>query len=373
MANLLEGVTDQYIDSNGKTRVLIYKFRKEQICVFISPIAPLDLPYSSKIPQPIKYETVSSFIKQFKFKIRAQTISPTSEKSVGVWLDSSDFPLGIYMAYVPFIETNPIENIEVSEESSLMAEEGESELNEYRNNKKIAEYLKKYVLFTYARDPESFDEESFVVIPKHKYDITKINKKVYFENNKVMYQNGKMIVTSEEMKKRLMSYLKVELQNNKPDVLSMSDPFPMTSHYQSISDFRSNDSQLIFMSKNGLMKWIGEGKKSRDDIVYSNILPDLKDPYFYRNPKIKNGQLCLIQNVKDDSLDYCLFVAYKWLTGDRVNAGYNVKGYEEPEKIISHNIFTTEGLEEKVKGETQEYVSVMKYDVDSYAAILFFR
>ena len=124
-----------------------------------------------------------------------------------------------------------------------------------RRNRKIAEFLKEYALFTYAHFQPEKIEDIFIVVPTHEYEIERLDKKLFFENNDVMYEDGLMIVTSDEMKARLISYVRVKILNNSKFVEDMKNKTVIDTYYQGLVDFRANSEEIIFTSKLGVWKW----------------------------------------------------------------------------------------------------------------------
>lgn len=79
----------------------------------------------------------------------------------------------------------------------------------------------------------------------------------------------------------------------------------------------------------------------------------------------------IVQNVADGAFDNALAVGYKWIK-DKVNIGYRP---EIPNNVdeMSYTIYTEIGENEKKKRRTTEYVSILRYEDDTYAALLFFN
>lgn len=359
----------QYIDNHGKTRMLIYELDGERISLVTSPVPPLDLPETKDVVET-SIETALKFIKQKGLKITFQD-GNRQQGIQGIWVETSEENPSIYFGYIPtHIGKKSLKNVEFTGKNDPIRTDASSDLTRFRSGRKIAEFLKQYTLFTYANDPENFGEDSFIVVEDHHYDIASLNKRLILDNP-VMYENGKLIVPSEETIKRLISFLKVSLINDTPGVLSMKTSSTIENFYQSISDFRSTENQLVFMGKNGLMRWRHEQfKMNHNTLVSHSANSDVSEPYFYRNPKIRRDQLMIVQNVVDGSLNNALAVGWKWLK-DRVNIGYRP---DIPNMVddISYAVYDEMGEIEKIKRVTKEMISLILYENDTYAALLFF-
>lgn len=366
---LFEDVQSQYIDNNGKTRMLIFDHTGTELALMTSPLPPLNLPISSDIIE-VPFRVAISFIKEKGLKIVSQDGNET-EGIQGLWIETSEENPGIYYGYIPLEISPAIKGVEFSTRRDPIRTDTYSELALYRESRKIAEVLKQYTLFSYARDPENFDEDSFVIVPNHTYDIKSLNKRL-ISNTPVIYRRGKLIVLSEEMKQKLLSFLKVSLLNDAPGVAALKNTTAIENYYQTISDFRSSPSQLIFLNKNGLLRWRNESFRAETSTKVSNSTnSDTGEPYFYRNPKIRREHLMIVQNVADGAFENALAVGYKWIK-DKVNIGYRP---EIPNNVdeMSYTIYTEIGESEKKKRGTTEFVSLLRYEDDTYAALLFFN
>lgn len=377
MSDLFSGATSQYIDDNGKARMINYKVKGGTLSLMTSPIPPLNLPTVKEISK-ISKDKALKFVKDRNLQIVSQD---GNEKEIkGFWVEQIEENSKIYYGYIPIVPSTPINNAEFAEETKIPpleeeTDQKESELQVFRRNRKIAEFLKKYTLYTYALHPEKpedggFDRTWFVVDPDHEYDVEKLDKRLFVDGNDIIYdENGYIIVPSDETADRLMGYLDICLTNDKPGVMGLANESKIEDYYQSISDFRSAPNQLIFTSENGVLRWKREtARAERDKTVSQNLYPKTSEPYFYKTPKIKGGRLQIIQNVQDGSLENAAAVSYKWMK-DKVNVGYSPDKIALPESIPTVS-YTKNG---RVPGGARgsEAAPVMFYEDGSYGAILF--
>ena len=366
---LFKNAKSQYLDEAGKTRMLNYD---NEVSLMTSPIPPIDLPIEDTLE--IKEATLivaQDFIKQRSLKITMQDRKQDEENIRGLWVTSKSENSGIYYGYIPIRASKPLKDVPFSPytKNDPLRTDETSKLEDFRQSKKIAEFLKVYVLYSYALNPDNFGEKSFVILPEYVYDIKSLNKRLFKEKNKIMYDSkGRLIVQNEDIKTSLLSYLKVSILNDLPGVMALLNVSTIEANYQNISDFRSTPNQLIFTNKSSVLRWKAEIEHQQDMNVVSQILkPDSIDPYFYRNPKIKRNQLVIIQN-SDGSLERALTISDKWIN-DKINIGANVvpiKGIEKESYVIY-----TEGGETLKTGRQEKIKSVILYEDGRYAALLF--
>lgn len=342
------------------------------ISLMTSPLPPLDLPSTDLILEP-PIGSAIEFITQKGLEVVSQDGNP--EQGIqGLWVTTYEENPGIYYGYIPIEVSEPITDVPFeTKRNDPLRTDSESELEQMRTYRKIAEFLKQYTLYTYSLSPDTFSEESFTIVPDHTYDLDRLKKRYFVEGNTVMYSSdGKIIVTSEEVRDRLMSYLSVQIVKDPGSIAAIRNTTSMIEWYQSIPDFRVAKNQLIFLTKNALVKWRDETLQSQtrsNMSVSTRIITTMTDPYFYRNPDIRSGSLVILQNVKNAFLDRAISVAYKWAI-DKINMGY---GSEILPNIgdISYVIYTHSGKSETHKKQTDRLASVYSIDHDAYCAMLF--
>lgn len=364
---MFHDATSQVIDSHGKTRALIYK---SGVSLITSPIPPLSVELGdiSDI-KPASLKDVTDFLKRRDLQIISQ--DGNAEDGIqGVWIEPKEENPGIYYGYIPLKKIAAIKNVPFSTKNDPLRTDNSSELLDYRNNRKIAEVLKQYTLFTFASSPDIDPDAMFVIDPTHKYELSKLNKK-FIPDTPVIYSKSKIIVPTEKAKINLISYLKTVLAKDKKGLMAMKDAVNLDKWYLSITDFRSASHQIIFSSKNGLMRWRNTKVLDAENHTVSQDTDSTTlEPYFYRNPNIRKEHLMIIQNVVDGDLEKAVATSHKWLK-DRVNIGANPA---ESDTAISYTVYTRDGVSavEKIVRDTKEMASVIKYPNGDFGAILFF-
>lgn len=390
MEALLEGAVGQYIDDNGKTRMISYGSESKGISLMISPIPPLNIPIDGKI-RTTTLERAMRFIRDKKLSVTAQDgndpdIGAGDGEIQGLWvspLSDSEGLESIYYGYIPVEITKGLEDVTYrTEDPPLKANllKG-SDLEIYRRTKKVAIYLKAYVLYTYAKnpklfgDPESstFGDDAITVVKDHVYDIATLDKKLYQEGNRVMYRSGKLIASSKKLRSKLLAYLQVSLINDSQGVTEMANTQTIDEYYETISDFRPAENQLIFDSVEGIVAWRKDivGVKSVGD-VHTQLLPFTRiEPYYYRNFLFDTITPAIVQNVKDGDKKIAITIAHRWLD-DKVNLGYNVSVAKNIKDISYVEYDPESGAAEDHKHKTVERAKIIKLGDEKYAALFFF-
>ncbi len=369
---LFEDATSQYIDDSGKTRMLT--FGNLKLSLMVSPLPPFNLPIDRTVLET-PYETAKQFMKRKGLRPISQDGSESDGKIWGLWVDiAGDRTISLYYAYIPLVERDALPNlpfVDPTKNDPIRTEPvANSDLRRYQNNRKTADFLKRYVLYAYARDPDAFDENSFTVVKGYTYKIEDLNKRLFFDGNRVMFRNGKLIVPSEHIRDQLMAYLEVALLNDRQGVLKLKDERSLDVFYQSIADFRPAPNQLVFMSKEAVARWKRETLRTAEaNLIKDELNSSAVEPYYYRNPRFQNNAIVIIQNVMDGSLERAITVATAWID-ERSNIGYRAAIPDEIDKL-SYALYYTDGKVEEVKSEGETIAPVIVYDNDTYGALLF--
>lgn len=422
--NLESKIISQFIDKNGKLRVLIFK---NNLTLLVNPCVPfLKISKTFRLSEiktidqntlSCNYEIALKFIKKYNCEIQSYK-SDDSNIVYGIWISflektktttsthlvptgtselssektifetkSPIYTNGIFYAYinlenVPIITLkNRINFLSVRVNGELNVNPilepiflygAKSDLNLYKKTERLVDFLKEYTLYTYSLNPENFSaEESFLINPSHKYKIDSLKKRLFFENNNIMYEKVgnkfKLIVNSENIKKRLLDYLSLELFNNKNSVLKKKEQTHIELFYKNISDFKSYPNTLIFFGIEDLKSKL-TGTSSNPNKIYETVCKNYTEPYYFRHPLLLNGSICIIQNVNEGDLDSAVTVSYEWNISKK-NKGY----YFIP--VIKENIpMLVYDLSSKYPhGDITDFPHfgiVLDYGDNSYAAVL---
>jgi len=354
----------QYIDEEGKTRALYYE---NGLTFMTSPLPPLNIPqhYSEN---KVTVDEALEFIKEHNLEIQYQ--EGDGENIKGIWVKSKNYEKrgGVYEGYIPVNLTNRLDKVKVKQfPSDPPLHLSTSKLQKMREMKKLAIYLEQYTIFEYSRNPETFGNDSFIVDPDHRYNLDELKKRLV-SGNHVIYRDGKIIVPSRDVKKRLLYYLKVQKLNDSIGVERFSNRTVIQNYYRSLSDFRKVKGQLVFTDTLSMLRWRTNKMKAvkRND-VSPYILPESFEPYFYRNNNIKFGELMIVQNVKGGDLKRALTVVSQW-DSKKINSGYYIK----PSPDIDENksvVFSVDGRIDE--HEIDDGYPILQYPNEKYAALLF--
>jgi hypothetical protein len=387
----------QYIDFNGKCRILNF----DNVSIAVSPLPPLNVPEVPKSKTLFaSIDEAIEFINKASLKLTQKDVDVELNLVKGLWVQSTIKPPTIAFGYIPIDSDDPehpsIKDIDVSHETLIdpIFVEGESYLNEARNNEKIASLLKEYALYEWAQNPSKFGENNFIVYEGRTFteygvdaNIKGSNITTLFElgvRHKGFYYKSKIIVPDKETITKLISYVRVSALNDsnlernyKYKRFMNQSPF-----YKSITDFKPSKDQFIFIGKGGLVSWLAYNPPNSFDmkinVISSSLHPYSETPYYYRNMNIQDGRVMLIQNTRASDFASALAVSKEWLNG--TNVGYDPNEYSGGiyiEDNPSFEVYTTEGLTHKSvhksgeNGENENVYTIFGYDSGTYAAILF--
>lgn len=344
-------IVSQQIDEDGKTRVINFRTEINGERFFLSLFVPPTPPLNVKIDNRIG-EAESLEIAQLFFKLKNIKLQNTKDRNIilGVYGDS----------YSVFL--------------TKKRERDESKIISMRKNQKIAEFIKQYALYTYSvrinQDRSTDINDIFVIEGDHVYDIETLNKRLFIEDNEVMYdKRGRMIVTSREMRDRLLTYIKTNLKTNPQTMVDMRNKKTIETYYQGIVDFRQNEEEIVFTSRLGLLKWkMSLQYKDSYDSIFPRIIPFVKEPYYFRNFKIKNNRIMIVQNVEENHKQRALSVSHIW-NKERINMGYSCPTSKER---IPYTIFNSDGLKKRYEGDSGiEEAFIYEHTEENYSALLF--
>ncbi len=364
---LVQGVESQYIDDHGKTRMLNYSMG---VSLMTPPLPPIGYTRSVSISTTLRESTTIAdainFVEQKGMEIVSQDV--VNDSIVGLWT-TQGYSLGAgspTVNYIPLTPSTQLKDVEVTSRINPLRTQASS-LAIWRRNRDIVDLLKKYALYAYSLGTYHAVNSYNIVDLKWHYDIENISRSI--DGNKTFYDDGKIIVPSDNIRIRLHSYLLIQLLNDRPRVESLKDKVLLWDHYTKIDDFTSHRNEIVLLGIEQLHMWFNANRD--ENIVHINIQPLLKRPYFYKNYKLGNS-IMMIQNVEEGNIRRALAVSKRW-NEDRVNLGYNVGGtdiaeLDDPEDY-QYVIYTIDGLLASTKLRRSEII-VMRYDRNTFAAVL---
>lgn len=343
MERYISAAQRQFIDSNGKCRVLIYVRGGGEISLFTRPLAPsnnltIATFITRKPPGVAKLPVILDFCNEMGLKLvktHKQITGSGETEYVGLTVTDPSVAL-LRRAYVSIRSSDPPPSIPITSDSGdPLLTSTSSPIDHFRKTRRVADIIMAYVLWTYSRALQGLgpfedgweDEESFVIEPADDLDyysdeISALGSRLYYDGNDSIYLKGKIRVTSREMMIKLLSWLKVQIVRNPGLVASYWENKTIPDYYKTISDFRTSEKQLIFVNRTGLGSWIQNralATSHRNRVLTSLDLGSV-DPYFY----FWGGVVYMIQNVEGGVRESAAEVVRYWVAHRR-NLGWGVK------------------------------------------------
>ena len=314
-------VESQYIDSKGKCRI----YSKDGVYICTNPIHPfkaklLNISDIKRVP----LEKVVEYVVKYKLKFFEQKGS--IENGIeGVWLEGGEY------IFIDPKKGKFIEKLTFTDKLPPIVLNDKSIMKESIELKKIAHYLKEYALHYYSRNGKI----EFVIDETHKYDIE--NMKGLYDKTK-LFRDEKLVVTSNELAKRINNYVLNQLFLDTKKIMSMKFTDKIKEFYTELWSFSPRQTEIVCDNINAI--------KHNNNILETNerVLNILdfedKQPYQFFSDNISD-KIVLIQNVdKVNSLETSQVLGYHWLS--RWNTGYNtdvdIEKFESVDEIVSNEI-----------------------------------
>lgn len=376
-------LVSQYIDVYGKMRAINIDIANGELQTIWLPMSqPIDLP----IDNTIYTQPESAIVKIFgKYSAAIED---------GLWYKIIDFEYGVFIPCKPktysvdsYIPTNPIpsknsenvNNIEIFRNlykySYMLLEmikwglksNGILTLKDYMENRD------KFIILDDSVPKNAFPDKMISYITD-KGDFRYLNSiwSSYFIGNSVHLYSDLYYKVIQNLE-RYYTLIDGDIEKQAPN------PY-LNNIFEYEWDFDIISKNRIFIDRANLDTWINNHEKNNkyELEIYEEINTDkikCEDPFIYysRNEK----KMYLIQNVSNGNMDKALYCGYSWYL-NRVNPGYDCPmiGNEEIPYVIysvdnSLNIFI--GGKEDIHMEDinkKEYITILRYSTDSYAALL---
>lgn len=323
----------QVIDKYGKTRIFRFFFKNNTIDLLTTPLQPLPIIESTNINiNNIDINIAVEFCNIMKINIEGQTIFNNNVKNIFG-------KIGNVHVTIPVNNTIPISGLPVINQAITYPEKQTSDLQTYNNNKKTARYITEYMFWMYSifinnnnittldlNTIKSFVDNKIIIIPNYQYN----NIGNIFTLSSNMIQDGRLVVTSEEMLKRLIFVLRLEIIRNKPELLNYYKKSSIPNYYIDITDFDTYSHQIILIGDTSVEKIIQENKVNYN-LQYKVDIESIY-PYFFKNELIDNN-IYIAQNT--DTINNALQIERIW----REN-GYNIGNDVENTSVREPFVFT---------------------------------
>lgn len=318
-------VTKQFLDKQGKTRILVMD---NKLTLYVEPSCIIkneevkcselsDIQSYDDIPL-IELSEAKKFMEEHNYEINRFRSEFDNVK--GVFIDGEK--IGFYIPLTPFNIGDIIDEYDVRFEPDPLLSFGNSKLSEEMRNMRIANLLKQYTLFEYSHrlneNRGDMSEDDFVIIGNHEYDVSKIGNK--FERyNSHLYSNKKLIVPSKGTLERLLYFLPVMIINDIDFIKTYHKLTYIPNMYTTLFDFKDDHNERIFTSKNDLIEWSMSKPPNK---VFDTERVGIKTAYLYRNPYISD-KIMICQPVVNDihNIKRAFNVARIWKEY-KYNSGY---------------------------------------------------
>ncbi len=303
--------TLQGVDFFGKTRFVEFEVssrsgateredkRIQKLCILTDPTPAWNLPSGKCDYHPVEPAVANQFL-EAEGVIGSKEMVIIENKLVGYRAIKDR--VTFYIPLIPLPVVGLVSTVDVASPPPAVGVEGvvgeRTQLQEYNNMRKIARYLREYIVFLFSdyclalgiqvnrRMDERIIEKYFsartVIHPEFTYFPTsavkgEVPRKFSLADSAIM-QNGKLILPDEEVKKKLAYALMLAIENNDTEVrlYSKSHPF-IRDYYTEVADFRAKQDQIIISGSDTLREWIVNGEV--DCAVYSalKMVPDERE------------------------------------------------------------------------------------------------
>jgi len=322
----------QKIDNYGKTRCINFMFNGVTVSILTTPMPPLALMEDRDTEiMSVNAQVAIDLLTFLQAEITSQTISNQVLKEI-------NGKLGNVLLAIPVEDQAPLEDIPTSNIGMHYSDNNSSSLQLYNYNKKMARYLTEYMFWlfsTYIQNNNveevtdkvlaKFARESLQIIPNFKYQNVLKN----FSMKGAVMKNNKLVVTSEDMLKRLMYILKLYSIRDWKTLRTYYARKSITHYYVDLTDFDYYPDQIILQGEDSIDKWIQESK-----FIYKlqrEIIVGQQSPYFFRNDLI-GDEIFLAQNAT--TLEQAMYIAVTWQ-----KEGYNPKNTEKSDIMYSFTLY----------------------------------
>jgi hypothetical protein len=188
----------------------------------------------------------------------------------------------------------------------LQVGDPDARLEMYQAYEKVARYITEYTYLAFslytkeAVNFQSFADNCFLINPDHVYPLASRYWRVRDAN---YLSDGRVIVTSQEMKTKLMYLLRQKYRTYREVLLSYQDFDYMPNYYTSLSDFTTQPNTLL----------IDRDTPSLSMQHGSFVIQQSATPYMlYQKLEEFNHAVWLCQPA--DSLEAALFICHHWAT-----------------------------------------------------------
>jgi hypothetical protein len=325
---------EQGIDSYGKCRMIRFQYNGKIGTLLTSPLQPLSIPeVKGWVATKIEYDLAIKFMASNNSIITGQSVVRDVVKEIyGM--------IGNVRVSIPIEDSSPIDGVPILEKGISYPESKFSAIENFSRYKKLSRYVIEYTfwLFSYylkdnsTRVPnletiQAFVESKIKIIPDFEYShVGKI-----FSNDSGVMKNGKLILKSKEVLKRLIYTLRVCLRRFRQKILDYHSRKVIENYYVDVTDFDQYQFQVVLQGDKSVEKWIQEHKIKYN--LYDSVQVGIQTPYFFKNDLI-GSQIYLAQNTYN--VYKAIEIAKVWLQSE-YNLGFDP--IENTEELLNFQLY----------------------------------
>lgn len=349
-----DGVVSQYIDDQGKVKMVNYKDEWGGVTVITPPLPPANVPIKLDIRLRLEKD-VEKFVEMSGALIK--------EKSSEIWVvNLNGFLLRVAIG---------------DKRERLQLPKSKSKLSIFRDNKRTASLLQEAVFYLFSIKNNGISEDKlhqpdktwFKIVPNNNYDLQQKNIKFkqlvesrFLTDNLNDEQKLKVIVTSNTTIDKLLQSTKLLLKNELKIKLKYNTFEYIPNQYQSVTDFQQWPHSLIFHGLQSVEKWITDGEDSSRLNIINHLLPEKNNVYIFSHPDLFNGKIVLLQN--SHNMEQATYISKNWHK-NRINLGFYAVGSSTESDVYN--------LNDQTKNRKNGPYKILEFSQGSrfsYAAIL---
>jgi hypothetical protein len=251
-------ITHQGIDCNGKTRFLTFS----NLTILTSPLPSLNLPLSFNYI-PVEYSVAQKFLESESISDYSSDI--IDNKLVGIKAKKGE--IGIYIPLIPSDASGDVKENNNKTPESIHFLMKESQIQSYNEFNRMSRYITEYLFYLFSIYYKTHPIEKIDGVYLKNFTLACIDVDPNFEYGKVIraftreagvLRKNKLVVHREEIKKRLMYSLLLELKHNEAVVKNYSSFRYLQRYFSEINDFQLNklENALIVHGKDTLIRWL---------------------------------------------------------------------------------------------------------------------
>lgn len=260
-------ILEQQVDFFGKTRLILFE---NDVNVITMPIDSISNQRLQNKKSTFKYSPCSlgkalDFMKNEKVKYKQVIV-----RNILVGLKGSKNNLDFYIPITPQEISITNENIQQLPSITFIRD---SEMEKYNNYEQISRHLLSHVIYEFSKFIigkklednlfnllEEFYNKVFEIRQSESIDLYKeiprdFNKQTSFK------RNSKIIISSQELAKRLLYSLLVECRKGFSRIREYKDLIYVPNYYKNIRDFGSSEDNIIFQNTESVEKWMNVVKQ----------------------------------------------------------------------------------------------------------------